>query len=893
MRAGVLVAVVIVALSVVAVGAYILFNNGGSDEGPVLPDEPPTGELVYPREVVPVDPSQWTVVGGDVGSFGVTDSKAPVSDEDFELLWKVSYAIDGSATAWRTPSSAICVGDKAYYYVGSENSLLCVELSTGEVIAKAPCPSRTVYNMALASGDGKVFAVTSTGTASVVYAYDSETLGQLFVSVPIDGGETQGTVTYHDGKVFFGTYSGDYACFSSEDVDPSRSDEAVEPLWLLEADGWYNATPAFFGDLVVLVQRGFESGGATAYLIDSNTGVVLDDVHFDREYSSSGATAYEGRVYIPLNRLVDRNDMNPNENSPEKLAIRSYVVSGNGFDLGSEKYWESEDGYWKDHGQNVWGGTQSMPTIWNDTIYIGGGGKTLGSDEPLWIIDIAKDGTMKARQCFSDICTKATPMVTTAYSSADNGFAVYIYVMEYGHVNPGEAVDSTNGYADVFVIRDSKNGGAEVVSKFRPEPQQFCYQSFTISEDGYLLIRNDTTLFCYGGTGGYTSEDVSGAIDRFLAMAEDGNVNMRDYERIMFRYSSLDASERSKVANYQKLQAACCTLTVKAASGDIALTVPKGAIVEVPDVAVPEGKLLSGWTSGGAEWVPFSTPVTKDTVIVPRYSDTVTVTFDPGNGEPVWELAMAEGGTMPFVYGPSREGYVFGGWFDGRTEYGPLSSKVTKDTGLSARWLKVSQLGFDTDGGSVVSEPYQAVYGRPIGSLPTTVKAGHTFMGWYHDGTRYTPDTVYPFEEGIVLKAVWSENSDSEVDNGKGLSIAGKFPDSTSLTVSRANPNGSTAKKINQACVDATGGSAESILVTLRGDGINGSLPLSVRVKVTGAEDGSTVPVFYYPSSGTVVKVDGSVVDGVLGFSAYGYELSNGIQLAFGVPAGLGVYGCV
>lgn len=127
----------------------------------------------------------------------------------------------------------------------------------------------------------------------------------------MEGGETQGTITYNDGKVFFGTYSGDYACFSTEDKNKARSDEKIEPLWLLKNKGWYNATPAFFDDYIVLVQRGFDDMGAIAYFMDANTGKVIDMMKFDREYASSGATAYEGRVYIPLNRVHDRTITDP------------------------------------------------------------------------------------------------------------------------------------------------------------------------------------------------------------------------------------------------------------------------------------------------------------------------------------------------------------------------------------------------------------------------------------------------------------------------------------------------------------------------------------------------------------------------------------------------------
>ena len=895
MKASVIVAVLIAAIAVAGAGVYFMMSGGSGNEViddedpkplPTDPEEPYSGEITEPREIRPTVPSQWSYVGGDVGSFGITDSKTPLNQSDMKMLWKVSSEIDASASNWKTPSSPLCVGDKAYYYKGQESAFYCVDIATGKTIAKASCPSKTVYNMAITYGDGKVFAVTSTGYCSILYAFDAETMKQLFVSVPVDGGETQGTVTYYDGKVFFGTYDGDYACFSTEDKDSTRTDEEVEPLWLMECDGWYNATPAFFDDYIVLVKRGFSDMGATAFFMDADTGRVIDSIHFDREYSSSGATAYEGRVYIPLNRVADRNDWEPNEFTSEKLAIRSYKVTPEGFDRSSERYWESEDSFWqKNYKGAVWGGTQSIPVIWNDTIYIGGGGKTLGSNEPLWIIDIGKDGDMKARSYLKDVCTKGTMAISTAYSTKDNGYAVYIYVMEYGHVNEGEAADSINGYADIFVIKDSRDRGTSIEFKLRPDPAQFCYQSFVISEDGYVLLRNDTTLFCFGKENRYGPDDVSSSIDRFLDMYDDGNVNYRDYQRILSRYSALSEQDRSKVSNYQDLDRVCVTLTLRTVSGDLVMKVPKGAIVDLPDVAVPAGKVLTGWKEGSADWTSFSTPVAKDTVLTPVYADAVRITMDPQNGSGSSIVTLAKGDLMPYIHDPSKEGYQFGGWFDGSTQYIPNKTKVSKDVSLTAKWLKVSYLDFDPDGGSFVSEVYYGVYDRPLGDLPVSVKAGHTFMGWFYDGKEYTSATVYKFEQGITLKAKWSENASATVDNGKGLSVTGKFPASSTLSANASNTNGSTYKAINSECKDRTGSDSNCILVTLKGDGVSKELPLTVKVKANQGYDGKEVKVFYYLDK--VIETTGKVKDGYLTFEAYGNTFSGGVQITFGVQKGV------
>ena len=878
MKIGILVGVMAVVMVVAAVGAFMMMGSSSNDtpgNGSVTPGESTNpSDLAFPTAYIQTDASQWSYVGGDVGSFGVTDAKAPITKADFKEVWKISDPVDTSSMAWKVPSSAIAVGDKAYFYRGSQSQLCCAEIGTGKIVTSAKCESKSVFNMALTYGDGKIFVCTNTGETTVMKVFDAVTLKQLFVAEPVAGGEVQGTITYKDGKVFFGTYSGDYACFSTIDTDTTRTDEVVKPVWLLKANGWYNATPAFFDDLIVLVQRGFDSGGATAYLMDSMTGTVIDTVSYDREYASSGATAYEGRVYIPLNRVIDRSNMEPDEMTAEHLTIRSMSVTSVGFVRSTEKSWESDCTY---------GGTQSIPVIWNDSIYIGGGGKTLGSDEPFWIIDIKEDGSMVTRAKLSDVCTKGTASITTAYATKDNGYAVYIYLIEYGHVYPGEAADSTVGYADIFVISDSKTKGTKVEFQLRPDPAQFAFQSFTISEDGYLLIRNDTTLFCYGVQTSYTSADVINSIDRFISMADSDNVNYRDYQRIMSRYAGLSESDKAKVTNYSQLEALCCKVTFKAASGDVMMMVPKGAIIDAPDVAVPSGKVLAGWNLDGNPWSSFGSPVISDIALDPIYADSITVTLDSQNGSSKECLSMAKGTVLPYINEPVRAGYHFDGWCDDSNKvYIPTETIVSSDITIYAMWKKVSTLKFDSDGGSKVTDPYTVVYTKPIESLPIVSKAGCTFLGWYYKDVRYDIGTIYPYESSVTFKAKWEENPDTTITNGNGMYATSKFRSGASITSSKAFDSGYTVTELRKVTSNA-----ECMVVTIKGDGVTEDLPITISIETTAA-DSDSVKVCYYLSSG-VQTVTGKIADGRLTFDATGSSVSGGVQITFGVAPRYGV----
>lgn len=867
-------AVFAVAAIVVGAGTYYLLNN--HDDG--------NNDYYTPIDSVNTTPSQWSYVGGDVGSFGVTDSKTPITESEMELAWKTTDAyLDMGGGSWKVPSSAICVEDSVFYFNNYDNTLYRRNVSTGNEIAHVKCESSPVYNMAIAYGDGKIFVCVydKPSYTTVMHAYDANTLEQLFVSSPVSSDEVQGTITYKDGKVFFGTYDGDYACFPTADTDTSKSNEVVKPLWLLKSTGWYNATPAFFDDMIVIVQRGYETGGATAYLVNSNTGVVIDTVSFDREYSSSGATAYEGRVYIPLSKVIDRTITQPKAETPKHLSIHSFIVTGDGFVDSSEKVWESDCAE---------GSTQSIPVIWNGTIYIGGGGLTTGSDEPFWIIDIGTDGSMTTRASFPDIKTKGTAAITTAYATKENGYAVYIYLMEYGHVNPGEDVLSTKGYADIFVIRDSKTTGAEVVFSLRPDPAQFCFQSFSISKDGHILIKNDTTLFCYGTTKEYTASDVSSAISRFLSMAEDGHVNYSDYQRIMARYDALSDEDKAKVTNYGDLTGYCVSLNLDTVSGTKTITVPKGCTVDIPSVSVPNGKVLTGWKNGNAEWHSYSDRINGDVTLTPVYSDLVTVTADPDNGGTATVLNVAKGSILPFIDEPIRPGYRFAGWItDNDDVYVPGETSVASDLQLYAKWIQAITLKFDADGGSAVKGTYKVETGKPIERLPSVVKSGHSFDGWYYNDTKYTVGTVYSYSSSITLKARWTENPIGQIDNGNGVTLSGRLPADASMEVAIPPTGTASPTSVREAYVNENGGSADCLRIYLSGDGVTPDETYTVTIDVTHAD--GNVTVYYFNGTGPV-KVTGIISDGKLTFALDGdKEGSKEISITFATAAGLGITG--
>ena len=894
------VAVVIAAIGCSAV--YFMIDDGTGDrDDPLTPDGPddpgiPDDPVIPDGQYVPVDkrsPADWTQWLGGGSVPGVSDSRTPVSGSQMTEVWKVVGESDGSMV-WKVPGTPICVGDRTYYHDTAGGKVVCVETSSGRVLAAGECGSSSMYNMPLAYGDGKIFVPTSEGSTTVMKVLDADTLRQLFITSPVSGGQVQGPISYHDGKVFFGTYSGEFACFSSEDTDISRGDEVVGPMWTMEGSGWYNSIPAFFGDDCVIVDKGFskpdrsvvgaddaDKPGAVAYLVDSDTGAVRDSLKVDMEFALSGAAAYRDRAYLaltPNNGSYVTEGFEP----VDEVRVHSFEVRDGRFVDSSEKIWVSP----------VKGaGTQAIPVFFNDRMYLGGGGATMGSAQPLAVIDIAGDGTMTTAYTADKVLTKSSVVLSSGYASPGNGNKVYMYVIEYGHVYEGEAADSTSGYADIFCLSDREGQkSAKIEFQLRPTTPQFSFQSFTVSPEGYLLVKNDLCLYCYGPGTGYTADDVASEMDSAVEMAGPGKVQNADLDSLLYRYSCLSDSDRGSVkSSYDAMMDQVATVTYRTGDGDITADVLRNGYVTAPSVADRPGGMFSGWELDGRPFDPCSHKVVDDISVTAVYSPTVTVSFDPAGGSQVASIVSEKGGPMGYVADPARSGWCFDGWYSGGDQFIPQFSEVDSDITLTAHWLKESTLRFDSDGGSDV-ESRTVVHTKPVGDLEIPFKTGFDFVGWYDGETRFLPDTAYPYEEDLTLKARWTENASRTIDLGVGVKVTGVLPDGVTATIAEKPEVVTSSVKVLR---EAVGTSGELFMLGLYGGGVDGSQSFTVQFDVSPSFNGRDVDVFYYISNDSgldpLYKTTGKVESGVLTVDLMGKTSSKGVQIEFALDGAYGI----
>lgn len=120
---------------------------------------------------------------------------------------------------------------------------------------------------------------------------------------------------------------------------------------------------------------------------------------------------------------------------------------------------------------------------------------------------------------------------------------------------------------------------------------------------------------------------------------------------------------------------------------------------------------------------------------------------------------------------PSKPNATFGGWFtdpdfaeEHRVTTGDLLH-LSQTNKIYAQWIKdICTVSLNPNGGDVSSDSIQVHSGHTIGELPTPVKEGCDFLGWYEalDGgglgtTRYTATSEITGD--VTLKAKWAEKN--------------------------------------------------------------------------------------------------------------------------------------
>lgn len=133
-----------------------------------------------------------------------------------------------------------------------------------------------------------------------------------------------------------------------------------------------------------------------------------------------------------------------------------------------------------------------------------------------------------------------------------------------------------------------------------------------------------------------------------------------------------------------------------------------------------------------------------------------TVSYDSDGGTSVPSQKVASGEKAAVPASPEKNGYVFGGWFNGEKLWVFNEDTVSADVALKAKWISVGTskvVTYDTNGGTVIPSAIIPSNGKIMPPVNPT-KDGYNFVGWYNGQTPWVFLTSVATTD-ITLTAKW------------------------------------------------------------------------------------------------------------------------------------------
>ncbi len=155
-----------------------------------------------------------------------------------------------------------------------------------------------------------------------------------------------------------------------------------------------------------------------------------------------------------------------------------------------------------------------------------------------------------------------------------------------------------------------------------------------------------------------------------------------------------------------------------------------------------KGYTFVGWSFDGGKktaYKPGGTIVWGDvidagaTLYAVWKTDSYTVTFHYNDAsDSDYEVSVVYGKTVAEPAEPTREGYIFNGWYvDDTAVVYDFTWPVERDFELNAGWTPIEYtVTFESNGGSAVA-PMTKVYGESFAAPEPPTKEGMTFVGWF------------------------------------------------------------------------------------------------------------------------------------------------------------------
>ena len=236
----------------------------------------------------------------------------------------------------------------------------------------------------------------------------------------------------------------------------------------------------------------------------------------------------------------------------------------------------------------------------------------------------------------------------------------------------------------------------------------------------------------------------------FVQWEYDGNEF--DFDQPIEQDYTLVARYKEAVSNKHKV-----TITVDGKKQTI--EVSKLTETDIDKLFPPKTGYVLKLYADGKEY-DISTPLKGDVELTGQYEkvSNYTVTFNSDGGTKVASQTVAPGKKAKEPADPTKEAYIFDGWYLNNTKY-DFSEEVKKNITLVAKWkedpnVKRYTVTFETDGGTKVNSQ-RIIENKTVTKPANPTKPGHKFIEWQLDGKAY--DFKTKVTKDITLKAKWEQ----------------------------------------------------------------------------------------------------------------------------------------
>ena len=142
-----------------------------------------------------------------------------------------------------------------------------------------------------------------------------------------------------------------------------------------------------------------------------------------------------------------------------------------------------------------------------------------------------------------------------------------------------------------------------------------------------------------------------------------------------------------------------------------------------------------------------------------------TITFDTQGGSVVKPITIAEGATITLPRNPTKEGYIFDGWYlsDEFIEKFNATQTISSNITVYAKWRLPFEdevfVSFNTNGGDAI-QGYYAIVGTKINLPVAPSRIGFDFDSWQYGDDKYPAGATFVVpNKNVEMVAIWNSQN--------------------------------------------------------------------------------------------------------------------------------------